>query len=50
MIDWVERAIDILPDDLELRDSFCDKLRELVDNFGEKENGACTKQQEHNNK
>lgn len=22
MIDWVERAIDILPDDLELRDSF----------------------------
>ena len=50
MIDWVERAIDILPDDLEQRDSFCDKLRELVDNFGEKENGACTEQQEHNNK
>lgn len=50
MIDWVERAINILPDELEQRDSFCAKLRELVDNFGEKENGACTEQQEHNNK
>ena len=50
MIDWVERAIAILPDDLEQRDSFCDKLKELVDNFGEKENGACTEQQEYHNK
>lgn len=50
MIDWVERAINILPDEMEQRDSFCSKLRELVDNFGEKENGACTEQQEHNNK
>ena len=50
MIDWVERAIDILPEDMEQRDSFCDKLRELVDNFGEKENGAYTKQQEYHNK
>jgi hypothetical protein len=50
MIDWVERAIAILPDDLEQRDSFCAKLKELVDNFGEKENGACTEQQEYHNK
>jgi len=50
MIDWVERAISILPEDMEQQDSFCSKLRELVDNFGEKENGACTEQQEYNNK
>jgi hypothetical protein len=50
MIDWVERAIAILPDDLEQRASFCAKLKELVDNFGEKENGACTEQQEYHNK
>lgn len=50
MIDWVERAIAILPDDLEQRDSFCAKLKEFVDNFGEKENGACTEQQEYHNK
>lgn len=50
MIDWVERAIAILPDDLEQRSSFCAKLKELVDNFGEKENGACTEQQEYHNK
>ena len=50
MIDWVERAISILPEDMEQRDSFCSKLRELVDNFGEKENGACTEQQEYHNK
>jgi len=48
MIDWVERAISILPDDMEQRDSFCVKLRELVDNYGA-DNGTCTKQQEHNN-
>lgn len=48
MIDWVERAISILPDDMEQRDSFCVKLRELVDNYGA-DNGTCTQQQEHNN-
>jgi len=33
---------------MEQRDSFCDKLKELVDNYGV-EDGTCTKQQEHNN-
>lgn len=37
MLDWLERALDILPDDMEQRDGFCDKLKELVDNYGEKD-------------
>ena len=48
MLDWVERAIDILPEDMEQRDSFCDKLKELVDNYGVND-GTCIEQQEHNN-
>ena len=48
MLDWVERAISILPDDMEQRDSFCDKLKELVDNYGVND-GTCIEQQEHNN-
>ena len=48
MIDWVERAIDILPDNMTGRDGFCDKLKQLVENYGV-ENGTCTEQQEHNN-
>lgn len=48
MLDWVERAIDILPEDMEQRDSFCVKLKELVDNYGA-DNGTCIEQQEHNN-
>ena len=48
ILDWYERAIQILPDDMEQRDSFCDKLKELIDNYGV-DNGTCTEQQEHNN-
>jgi len=48
MLDWVERAIDILPEDMEQRDSFCVKLKELVDNYGVND-GTCIEQQEHNN-
>ena len=48
MIDWVERAIDILPENMTGRDGFCDKLKQLVENYGV-ENGTCTEQQEHNN-
>lgn len=48
MLDWYERVIQILPEDMEQRDSFCDKLKELIDNYGV-EDGTCTKQQEHNN-
>lgn len=48
MLDWYERVIQILPEDLEQRDSFCNKLKELIDNYGV-DDGTCTKQQEHNN-
>lgn len=48
MLDWVERAIAILPEDMDMHDSFCDKLKELVNNYGVN-NGTCIEQQEHNN-
>ena len=30
MLDWYERVIQILPEDMEQRDSFCDKLKEYT--------------------
>lgn len=49
MLDWVERAINILPDNMVDKDGFCVELRKLVDNYGVNYNGTCTQQQECNN-
>ena len=49
MIDWVERCIAILPENLEHLDNFILKFKEFVDNYGEELNGTGTKQSTDNN-
>lgn len=42
MMDWVERCIMILPDDMEGKDGFILAFKSFVDNYGESDNGIST--------
>lgn len=42
MMDWVERCIMILPDDMKGKDSFIFAFKSFVDNYGESDNGIST--------
>jgi len=42
MMDWVERCIMILPDDMEGKDGFILAFKTFVDNYGESDNGIST--------
>ena len=42
MMDWVERCIMILPDDMEGKDGFILAFKSFVDNYGEIDNGIST--------
>lgn len=43
MMDWVERCIMILPDDMKGKDGFILAFKSFVDNYGECDNGISTK-------
>lgn len=40
LLDWEERCIDILPDDLVNRDKFIEDFKNFIDNYGEISNGT----------
>ena len=42
MMDWVERCIMIIPDDMEGKDGFILAFKSFVDNYGESDNGIST--------
>lgn len=42
IMDWVERCIMILPDDMEGKDGFILAFKSFVDNYGESDNGIST--------
>ena len=42
MMDWVERCIMILPDDMKGKDGFILAFKSFVDNYGESDNGIST--------
>ncbi len=42
MMDWGERCIMILPDDMEGKDGFILAFKSFVDNYGESDNGIST--------
>ena len=42
MMDWVERCIMILPEDMEGKDGFILAFKSFVDNYGESDNGIST--------
>ena len=42
MMDWVERCIMILPDDMEGKDGFILAFKSFVDKYGESDNGIST--------
>lgn len=49
ILDWVERCILILPDDIENRDSFIQAFRNFTDTYGEIKNAITDEQQDSNN-